>query len=111
MEEVIAVTTLVHGAYVRESPYEVVQHSYRGSETGFCELLEIANAPKDQYPFVVFQQSGSRSRYFEFEDLEAARGGLGWLMMQGETVRELPDGCIQMVDCGTRQPWFYSAID
>jgi hypothetical protein len=108
-------TMVGHGAYSRESPFDVVKHEYAGAcdAPGYIELLEVRDAPEGRSSFVIHSWVGGRgSVYYEWVDLERAKAAWSLLftrMTQGdiETVIRA-DGCLRACDCKDEgEPWFY----
>ena len=111
-----------HGAYCRESRFDITQHKYAGGGEpgaggkycgGYIEVLEVKNPPLGQWPIVVhewhtdcfeteslFTEFATLSNAILFFDRNWGRRTTG--------LHQLAKGFVRHVRCGECVPWFYA---
>lgn len=106
-------TTVMHGAYYRESPFDVIQHLYGSTDCeadrqGYAEVLQITNPPPEKHGVVIHVFWNDRgSLYFEFTGVEEACHAFRTCRsMERKEVSKQP-GYIGSLFTGEQSPWFY----
>jgi hypothetical protein len=96
-----------HGAYAEESSYDVTQHGYAGSETGYMEVLEIKDPPANEHGIVIHQYGIHRGHVLtEWESVVDAMAVFKRLSGYDDDWKGYP-GFKKVHFLGRKTPWFY----
>ena len=103
-----------HGSESQISKYKLIQHERMAGETGFVEVIQVKNPPKDHGKFFIHKynasyQTSSFSRWENLGDaLNAFNQTSGLTLNLARRMYLILEGYVGITDCKPKEdPWFY----